>query len=624
MADDKSFKELIREQKKTNKLLESQAKGDERGANLKASIRNAAGEIVTELLVSSRQAGEHDQTQEQIEKSRKVRDTIATKEKVDEDIRSDAIISAIEDLETVISNTLEISQEEKDDDAGNENRAALKEEKKDEKKSLSLAITKALGKGLKVAFKGLLTGLKKLNPLKGGVGTFLKGLFGLAIGGAALIGLKNFLNSPEWEDIQENILPRLEKGLRAVVGIMKNIGNRLLNLAVDIADPDKSTKDTILDNATTIAGIVAVLYGGTIISIGASITKAVALGAASLLPAGVLSTVIASLFAALGAFAIIAVGAFAVFKGVEAGIDKFKETDSISLAIREGLKVFIANLVGIIPDLILDVIGFFVGLVAPELGKKIQDISVVAMIDTALEDLTTIIHENLPKLFKKITGGLNAFFHRATGGIFLGDEKKTQAKMMDDMKKLKVLKDQEDIAKNMTPLAQAKHAANIKFLEESIAKSAKSIERIKEFEKGMEIQRNMPDGHIYDDKNGELPSYMGYSGGLARAGESIMVGELGPELMIPKTDSQIFSARKSEELIMTALSRGVQASSNSLPRGSNGNLNLNQNNSGGGGTTINDNKIVNAPSSSVSTHTNVIRTVVEPDVYFQRQSGWAI
>ena len=69
MADDKSFKELIREQKKTNKLLESQAKGDERGANLKASIRNAAGEIVTELLVSSRQARQHDQTQEQIDKS---------------------------------------------------------------------------------------------------------------------------------------------------------------------------------------------------------------------------------------------------------------------------------------------------------------------------------------------------------------------------------------------------------------------------------------------------------------------------------------------------------------------------------------------------------------------------
>jgi hypothetical protein len=87
MADDKSFKELIAEQKKTNKLLEAQTRGDEKGANLKASIRNAAGEIVTELLVSKKQAGEHDQTQEQIEKSRKKRDTIAKQENVGDEAR---------------------------------------------------------------------------------------------------------------------------------------------------------------------------------------------------------------------------------------------------------------------------------------------------------------------------------------------------------------------------------------------------------------------------------------------------------------------------------------------------------------------------------------------------------
>ena len=164
----------------------------------------------------------------------------------------------------------------------------------------------------------------------------------------------------------------------------------------------------------------------------------------------------------------------------------------------------------------------------------------------------------------------------------------------------------------------------IRILEKEIEENKKELDKIIIHEQGMEYQKSIKKGHIYDDKGGELPSYIGYSGGLARAGESIMVGELGPELMIPKTDSQIFSARKSEELIMTALSRGVQAST--LPRGGNGNLNFNPNNSGGGGghTTINDNKIVNAPSSSVSTHTNVIRTVIEPDVYFMRQSGWAI
>ena len=48
-----------------------------------------------------------------------------------------------------------------------------------------------------------------------------------------------------------------------------------------------------------------------------------------------------------------------------------------------------------------------------------------------------------------------------------------------------------------------------------------------------------------------------YSGGRARAGQSILVGEMGPELMIPRTDAQIFSARRSEEMIMAALQRGL-------------------------------------------------------------------
>ena len=48
-----------------------------------------------------------------------------------------------------------------------------------------------------------------------------------------------------------------------------------------------------------------------------------------------------------------------------------------------------------------------------------------------------------------------------------------------------------------------------------------------------------------------------YKGGGVSAGQSILVGELGPELMIPRTDAQIFSAKRSEEMIMAALSRGL-------------------------------------------------------------------
>ena len=48
-----------------------------------------------------------------------------------------------------------------------------------------------------------------------------------------------------------------------------------------------------------------------------------------------------------------------------------------------------------------------------------------------------------------------------------------------------------------------------------------------------------------------------YRGGRARAGQSIMVGEAGPEFFIPTTDAQIFSARRTEEMIMSALARGM-------------------------------------------------------------------
>jgi hypothetical protein len=329
-------------------------------------------------------------------------------------------------------------------------------------------------------------------------------------------------------------------------------------------------------------------------------------------------------FSKLVAPVLVAIGvAFSAYKGVRSGMDAYKEDGDLGNAIEEGMETFIATILGLIPDLLLDAVGFFVGLIAPELGKKIQDISVTEMIETALDDIQVIFDEMLPKLFEKITGGLNSFFHRATGGIFLGDEKEIQAKMMEDQKKLNKLNNEEFVGP-LTPLDQARRESTIEAIEKDISKAAKSIERIQQFEKDVEYQKSIPDSKFIEGDESGFFGGGAYSGGLARAGESIMVGELGPELMIPKTDSQIFSARKSEELIMTALSRGVQAST--LPRGGNGNLNFNPNNSGGGGgnTTINDNKIVNAPSSSVSTHTNVIRTVIEPDVYFMRQSGWAI
>ena len=68
MADDKSFKELIAEQKRTNKLLMQQMASEEKGSKLGTSIKNSAGEIINDVLIGNKQKRESDETQTIIKK----------------------------------------------------------------------------------------------------------------------------------------------------------------------------------------------------------------------------------------------------------------------------------------------------------------------------------------------------------------------------------------------------------------------------------------------------------------------------------------------------------------------------------------------------------------------------
>ena len=69
MAEDKSFKELIAEQKKTNKLLQQQMASDDKGSKLGTSIKNSAGEIINDVLIGNKQKRESDETQAVIKKT---------------------------------------------------------------------------------------------------------------------------------------------------------------------------------------------------------------------------------------------------------------------------------------------------------------------------------------------------------------------------------------------------------------------------------------------------------------------------------------------------------------------------------------------------------------------------
>ena len=100
----------------------------------------------------------------------------------------------------------------------------------------------------------------------------------------------------------------------------------------------------------------------------------------------------------------------------------------------------------------------------------------------------------------------------------------------------------------------------------------------------------MGKGEISDESNLFEPQY---KGGRVGQGQSILVGEMGPELMIPRTDAQIFSARRSEEMIMAALQRGISGGGE------------------GGSTIITSDNSVRSNSST----TNVVNeTITPPDM----------
>ena len=76
MAEDKSFKQLIEEQKKTNKLLMQQIASDAKGSDLATSIKNSAGEIINDVLIGNKQKRESDETQAVIKKGNEDSKTI--------------------------------------------------------------------------------------------------------------------------------------------------------------------------------------------------------------------------------------------------------------------------------------------------------------------------------------------------------------------------------------------------------------------------------------------------------------------------------------------------------------------------------------------------------------------
>ena len=103
------------------------------------------------------------------------------------------------------------------------------------------------------------------------------------------------------------------------------------------------------------------------------------------------------------------------------------------------------------------------------------------------------------------------------------------------------------------------------------------------------------------------PAYMKqkYKGGFINQGQPSLVGELGPELIIPKSDVQVYSANRTEQMLDQALNRMMYGGGGS----------------GGGGNTI------ISPVNNVANNTTSVSnpiSIADIDPVLNRVTSYAI
>ena len=184
MADDKNFKALIEEQKKTTAALE----------NLKSTNQQ------------SKQSRERSDAELKADESRREKALLRHQAKIE---KQGAV--------------------GKPDGSGAPPPSSSEENEKDRISALKNAITNPIVKG----FKGLSGAFGKLAGIFkskfGGAITTLGGLLKFGLLGAALLGLSKFLQSETWAEWKEKLVPALVKAFDKVTGAIKSIKDKIVN-----------------------------------------------------------------------------------------------------------------------------------------------------------------------------------------------------------------------------------------------------------------------------------------------------------------------------------------------------------------------------------------------------------
>ena len=591
------FEQLLQEQKLTNKLLTEKAAADAKAPTIARSFRDSLGEILDNRRTTKKYADEDKKFQKK-EGIVKVDDNVAKgtkevitqskffKEQIDSLDDQDRILGRMYDnslfankdiFETkrLLQEMVKQSEGGKDklisiassasgifkDYKGNFEPASIKKAK-DKKETSNENKTQGFFKTLVKQGKGLNDFLSK-NKFAQGAKSFL----GKALLITGLFAFLKFISSPKFIEfarfLDKTIVPVLGKIFDILTSVGQKAVNLVAKLGANIIDPEQNMM-TKFTSAVLLAALGVVAFFSKSIALyvgGLALKGLLALGGLTI---GAIFTPIVGIVVA-----VVAAIAGAIFAGIKA-FDKFKESreegDSIALALTKASGQFIAEFLGLIPNLIIKGIGSLVAVFDKDLGAKIKSFSFSDMIADLLGMLGNVIKtafQGIFKYFKKVFMGQNAEEIAAEITELSGQADRAEAEGLSGKAK--------------------RIRARILKLEEKKIKAEESGGRIG----GLASLLAKGDNDVSDQSKIGAGAYRG---GRARAGQSIMVGEAGPEFFIPTTDAQVFSARRTEEMIMSALSRGM-------------------NGGGEGGSTIitSDNSV-----RSNSSTTNVVNETITP------------
>ena len=452
-----------------------------------------------------------------------------------------------------------------------ESPSAKKEGKKDDEEK-SKSLLKAIG-GLGNSIQGAFSSL-------GAIKTPIPGLtLGLLAKLAVIPLLIQFLRSELWDEIKAFLLNPSVPKLKELFA-------------------EYNTELTIFAGVIGAWAIVKLVTTATAIStaIGGIGTALTALGAVF----GISGA------AAAGTILFIVAIALAAAKGILDGVEgfkkKFEETDSVILAIGEGLKEFTSGFLAFFPDLIKTGLAKLIGLVDEDMGKKIDSFSFKESINNFIDGVFKNI-EKFFESFKNIFAADKTFEERldaaltAMGSIFdivmaPFNSAFNMYKSAFSLAGFKVPKENlSDLLKNAfsTAIGFFKKLTQISTEDilNSIPGATETLKLLGVLERTTEEKIKALDAEIEEQRemlaSGDKRTALGFSrekilvdalkekqqlisqrdadinfmhtGGFLAKGQIAMVGEQGPEFVMSRSPAQVFSEQRTDQLGMAALNR---------------------------------------------------------------------